>query len=242
MNKDLIHSRFAKTLSSYDENAKIQKIMAKKLLEFSEKKSYPKILEIGCGTGFLTDILSNNTEWKSYTALDIVGECRDYISQINPEIEFIEADIEDYLKNSSEKFDLIISNAALQWVNDFETTVRTLKHMLNPDGHLLFSTFGKENFREIYSLLGTGLDYYSPKEIEDLFKDLDIKTEEEIHVMGFKTPMEILKHLKLTGVNAIENTRWTKSDLAKFEKGYSNLCPVRPTLTYNPIYIKIHSD
>lgn len=242
MNKDLIHSRFAKTLPSYDENAKIQKIMAKKLLEFSEKKSYPKILEIGCGTGFLTDILSNNTEWKSYTALDIVGECREYISQINPEIEFIEADIEDYLKNSSEKFDLIISNAALQWVNDFETTVRTLKNMLNPDGHLLFSTFGKENFREIYSLLGTGLDYYSPKEIEDLFKDLDIKTEEEIHVMGFKTPMEILKHLKLTGVNAIENTSWTKSDLSKFEKGYSNLCPIRPTLTYNPIYIKIHSD
>ena len=216
MNKDLIHSRFAKTLSSYDEN--------------------------GCGTGFLTDILSNNTAWKSYTALDIVGECRDYISQINPEIEFVEADIEDYLKNSSEKFDLIISNAALQWVNDFETTVRTLKNMLNPDGHLLFSTFGKENFREIYSLLGTGLDYYSPKEIEDLFKDLDIKTEEEIHVMGFKTPKEVLKHLKLTGVNAIENTSWTKSDLAKFEKGYSNLCPVRPTLTYNPIYIKISSN
>lgn len=239
MNKSLIHSRFAKTLSSYDENAKIQKIMAKKLLDYSDKNYYPKILEIGCGTGFLTGIVSNKIKWDCYTAVDIVEECRNYISEINPKITFIDADIEEYLKNSTEKFDLIISNAALQWVNSFEKTIRDLNSKLNPNGHLIFSTFGKENFREIYSLLGTGLEYYSSEEIKDIFKDLDISTEEEIHILGFSTPKEVLKHLKLTGVNAIESKAWTKSDLSSFEKGYSNLCPIRPTLTYNPIYIKI---
>ena len=239
MNKNLIHSRFAKNLSSYDEKAITQKIMAKKLLEFSEGKSYSKILEIGCGTGLLTNLLSENTKWENYIAIDIVGECQDYISKINNNIEFIEADIEDYLKDSSEKFDLIISNAALQWVNDFETTVRNLHKMLNSGGQLLFSTFGIENFREIYHILGTSLNYYSSKELKELFRDLQPNIEEEIHIMSFKTPKEVLQHLKLTGVNAIENKSWTKSDLTKFEKGYSNLCPIRPTLTYHPIYIKI---
>ena len=32
---------------------------------------------------------------------------------------------------------------------------------------------------------------------------------------------------------------WTKKDLIKFENGYKNFCSKRPTLTYNPIYIKI---
>ncbi len=239
MNKGLIHSRFAKTLPSYDENAKIQKIMAKRLLDFTDTNTYPKILEIGCGTGLLTGLISNNVNWEKYTAVDIVGECKKYIDKINPNIEFFEADIEKYIDDTDKKYDLIISNAALQWVNNFETTVRKLKKMLNQNGTLIFSTFGKENFREIYNLLGTGLNYYSSRELSELFKDLDIKLDEEIHVMSFKTPKDVLQHLKLTGVNAIESKGWTKSDLIKFEKGYSNLCPIRPTLTYHPIYIKI---
>ena len=40
MNKELINSRFAKTLSTYDENAIIQQRMAVRLLEFlKENKS-----------------------------------------------------------------------------------------------------------------------------------------------------------------------------------------------------------
>ena len=32
----------------------------------------------------------------------------------------------------------------------------------------------------------------------------------EIHIMAFETPKDVLKHLQLTGVNAIENKSWTK--------------------------------
>ena len=54
MNKELIQSRFSKNLASYNEQAKIQKRMAEKLISFAEKKEYHSVLEIGCGTGFLT--------------------------------------------------------------------------------------------------------------------------------------------------------------------------------------------
>lgn len=239
MNKDLIQSRFSKNLTSYNEQAKIQKRMAEKLVSFTEKKEYLSILEIGCGTGFLTQNISKCINFCNYKAIDIVPECEKYISEINPKINFIADDIENYLNTKNENFDLIISNASLQWVNDFENTIHVLKKCLNKDGELIFSTFGKENFREIYHAIGASLNYYSQKDLIQMFCDFNISTDEEIHIMSFATPKDVLKHLQATGVNAIENVSWTKKDLIKFENAYSNLCSKRPTLTYNPIYVKI---
>jgi malonyl-ACP O-methyltransferase BioC len=236
MNKDLIRTRFAKNLESYNQNAKIQKLMAKKLVQIANKKSYSKILEIGCGTGFLTDLINTNFNFEKYKAIDIVEECEPFISKINNSIEFLPTDIETYLSQDNETFDLIISNAALQWVNNFEEIINNLKTKLNNGGELVFSTFGKENFREIYFLLGVSLDYFSSQELEKMF---DAKVEEEIHVMMFNSPKEVLKHLKSTGVIAIENKKWTKKDLIQFENGYNSLCATKPTLTYHPMYIQI---
>ena len=83
--------------------------------------------------------------------------------------------------------------------------------------------------------MGTSLNYYSPEELRQIIQNSSI--EQEVHIMAFNSPKDVLKHLQLTGVNAIENTSWTKSDLIKFENGYKNLCN-KPTLTYNPIYVR----
>lgn len=237
MNKELIHKRFGKNLDNYNKNAKIQMIMAEKLFNYINNKKPVSVLEIGCGTGFLTKIAAKNLDFEKYTAVDIVEECESYISEIDKKISFYPCDIEDLLKDSQEKFDLIISNASLQWVDDFEKVVKALQSRLNRHGELVFSTFGKENFREIYYVLGTSLKYYSTAELQELFPQCEIYS--EIHIMAFKNPKEVLKHLRLTGVNAIEHKIWTRGDLMKFENGYKNICATRPTLTYNPVYVRI---
>ena len=153
INKELVHDRFAKNLDNYNENAKIQKRMAERLLTFVKNRSPKKVLEIGCGTGFLTKQINENLKFESYRAIDIVEECKTYIQEISQNIIFTPADIENFLKENNETFDLIISNASLQWVEDFEGVINSLKNRLNPNGELVFSTFGNENFREIYHVI-----------------------------------------------------------------------------------------
>lgn len=236
MNKDLIHSRFAKHLKDYKDNAKIQKIMAEKLISFCSQKEYKNILEIGCGTGFLTEQAVKNLKFENYTAIDIVEDCEPFIKKIDERISFICEDIEKY-NNTLYDQDLIIANASLQWTENFIETVNNLVKHLNKGGELIFSTFGKENFREFFYIMGTSLEYYSETELKQIFSDAIIYPP-EIHIMSFNEPKDVLKHLKLTGVNAIENTVWTKKDLKRFEQEYSSICGNKITLTYNPLYLK----
>ena len=55
----------------------------------------------------------------------------------------------------------------------------------------------------------------------------------------FSSPKDVLQHIKYTGVNGIESTRWTKKDLLRFttefEKFYSE--NVGYSLTYHPVYV-----
>lgn len=239
MNKELIKKRFAKNLNTYNANARIQEQMAEKLLSFADKNEYKNILEIGCGTGLLTQKAVKKFSFTNYIANDIVENCKDYAQAISPDIKFVCQDAEYLIKNDSNKYDLIISNAVFQWIENFEEFIFELINKLNPGGTLLFSTFGTENFREIYHVLGKTLPYKSEKDYKEIFKTQALTIEEEIRILAFTSSKDILKHIKSTGVNALSETYWTKTDLSNFEKGYNNFCSGTPTLTYNPIYIKI---
>ena len=238
VNKDLIKKRFSRKLDTYNDNAKIQKKMAEKLAELVTEPECNSVLEIGCGTGLLTALAKQKLSFQKYVAIDIVPECEEYIKQVNPQAEFVPSDIESYIEGS-EMFDLIISNASLQWVENLSNIVDKLVQKLNKGGTLIFSTFGIENFREIYYVLGKTLTYYSKQELEEKLSKHNPMIEEEIRVMAFKTPKDVLKHIQNTGVNALSAESWTKNDLMNFEKEYNIFCANHPTLTYHPLFVKI---
>ena len=242
MNKTLMIKRFAKNLEHYNDNAKIQKQMAEKLLSFINKCKFDSVLEIGCGTGLMTSLAVNKISYKKYIANDIVPDCEKFIKNIDSNIEVRIGDVETIIKNSCEKYDLIISNASFQWIEDLESFIETLINRLKPNGILLFSTFGMENLREIRYITGKGLNYYSYSELCNLLKNSKYRAEEEIRVINFKTPSDVLKHLKYTGVNSISSEQWTKKDLKSFENEYNNFCSNRPSLTYHPIYVMIEKN
>jgi len=195
MNKNLIQKRFAKNLNTYNDNAKIQKIMAEKLVSLSARKDYDSILEIGCGTGLLTEKVLKNFTFKTYTANDIVADCKEYIDKLSDRINFVHADIEKIIRNSTHKYDLIISNATFQWIENFEEFLLSLLSKLKPGGTLLFSTFGPENFREIFYITGKTLAYKSCDEYKSILDNFNHYIEEETHVLAFKSAKDVLNIL-----------------------------------------------
>ena len=215
---------------------KFKKSWLKNLYHYQPEKI---MIEIGCGTGLLTEKVLKNFTFKTYTANDIVADCKEYIDKLSDRINFVHADIEKIIRNSTHKYDLIISNATFQWIENFEEFLLSLLSKLKPGGTLLFSTFGPENFREIFYITGKTLAYKSCDEYKSILDNFNHYIEEETHVLAFKSAKDVLKHLKYTGVNALDSNSWTKADMLKFETGYSTICSTSPTLTYNPLYIRI---
>ncbi|EDO9528420.1 peroxide stress protein YaaA [Campylobacter coli] len=138
---------------------------------------------------------------------------------------------------SKQKFDLITSNASLQWL-DLKQVLPTLANMLNKKGILLLSTFGEMNLKEIKQSTSLGLKYFSTKELEQIFKPYfsDIKITEEIVNLEFQNALEVFRHLKLSGVNSLGFYRLNKQFLKEFEEKFQN------KLTYHPIFILCKKD
>jgi len=230
LDKNLIEKKFKNSIEFYDDNAIIQEKMAKKLVSLINRTNFNNILEIGSYSGILTKKIIKKFDFENYLALDIVDSF-EKIKSLSPKIKFQKEDVESF--KTKEKFNLIIANASLQWCNDFSVTIEKLKSYLAQDGILALTTFASDNFFEIRESFNISLDYKTIEEIEKIFKNS--KIEQEIHTLQFKSPNELLKHLKLTGVNAISkntlNYKEIKKSMEILDKKFQN------KLTYKPVYI-----
>lgn len=238
VNPKLIKNQFEKSLETYNENAVVQQIMAQKLvsgLSFISAK-FNNILELGSGTGLLTTELVKNISFEKYFANDLVEKSKKYVTKIVPDAIF-------YIGNAqkikpSAKMDLIVSNAMFQWFKNLDKLVSSYKNFLNKDGILAFSTFSKDNFKEIRDLCGLSLEYKTCDEIvKILSKDFEIlHCEEFTQVLEFSNPLELLAHMKNTGVNSLNTKRWTFKEVKDFCDNYKSKYP-KITLTYSPVII-----
>lgn len=236
INPKLIKTQFEKSLDTYNQNALVQKIMAEKLIEelTKIKKDFTNILELGSGAGLLTKELVKKINFQTYSANDLVEKSKNFVNDIIPNMTFYCGNAQKI--KPSKKMDLIISNAMFQWFNDLDKISLNYKNILNTDGILAFSTFSKENFKEIRNLTGLSLEYKSLNEITKIFeKNYKILHSEEFtYKMNFSNPLELLAHMKNTGVNSLTAKHWTFKEVKEFCDNYKNTYP-EITLTYSPI-------
>ncbi|WP_243556167.1 malonyl-ACP O-methyltransferase BioC [Priestia megaterium] len=154
INKQLLKKRFNNHAKTYDAYADVQKSMANQLIDQLSTNFFNQeiaILEIGCGTGYLTQLLCEKFPKAAITAVDLSSGMMELAKKKVTEdrVSFICGDIEEI--SIEGHYDLIISNATFQWFNSLHTTIKNLYKQLKPTGNLLFSTFGNRTFQELHS-------------------------------------------------------------------------------------------
>ena len=137
-----------------------------------------------------------------------------------------------------EELEDLYYKAALAGFENLENISLHYKNILNKEGILAFSTFSPENFREIKELTGLSLNYKSTKEIKNIFeKNYDIlHIKEFTHTLNFSNPLELLAHMKNTGVNSLTAQHLTFKEVKEFCENYIKKYP-QITLTYSPIIV-----
>lgn len=243
MNKKLIAGRFGKAMNSYNGEAIIQEQIATRMICLLERyRTAPggKVIEVGCGTGHFSRMLFRSLQPRELLLNDICTDmhiCLDGF--LSEKVRFCPGDAEQLAFPSDQ--DLIVSCSVLQWFVSPERFFKRCHRFLSEGGLLAFSTFGKENMKEITSITGNSLPYRSKAELEQsLSADYHlVYSQEETMTLSFDSPLEVLHHLKRTGVTAMKETFWTKRDLRAFCERYTeqfsnggSVC-----LTYHPIYI-----
>lgn len=242
INKDLVKFRFKKSLKTYDNSAVIQKETAKILTDkvlSNCGKNFDKVFEFGAGTGFLSRNITDKISFKEYYANDIIEESEYCIKNIINNAKFLAGDIEKI--ELEQNFDLILSNAVMQWIVDTDELLTKLHRNLKDDGYFAFTTFGEQNFREIKETTGVSLNYLKSETLKEKCSHLFdiIHFEESLKTLCFDTPADVLKHIKYSGTNGIVNLNWSVSKLREFDSFYRNSFSIndKVMLTYNPVYV-----
>ncbi|MDJ0508033.1 MAG: methyltransferase domain-containing protein [Crocosphaera sp.] len=156
--KQKIANNFSKGVDNYLENSQVQKKCAEKLLKIAQNYTncLPNgpILEIGCGTGFVTQGLIKEFPNQFLDIIDISPEMLNYCAenlQITKAqkkyIQFRTMDGEQ-LKEEKNTYAAIVSSFTVQWFQDIVNSLNRLINTLKPQGILLISFPNDQSFPE----------------------------------------------------------------------------------------------
>nr|WP_288812324.1 malonyl-ACP O-methyltransferase BioC [uncultured Sphingobacterium sp.] len=249
MDKQRITSRFSKAASTYQSAAIVQRQVAEKmitLLQGTVPLRAEKVLEIGCGTGIFSRLLLQRLLPKQLflndISLEMITQVMAMVRSQHRSIQcsFICGDAEIY--PLPKQLDLITSCSTIQWFENPAAFFARCHTLLHADGILAFSTFGEENMREISTTTQVGLTYSSKSSLVAALLALDYEilfAAEELIRLYFDTPLQVLRHLKQTGVTGIKSQSWTKGKLQTYCTVYTARYAVKTqvSLTYHPVYI-----
>lgn len=154
IDKDSVAARFGARAHSYEAATPVQEAMAGTLMERIQRhfagRAVRHVLELGCGTGRLTRQLDARLHPARLTAIDIAPDMVAHARAASPCAEYLVADAEDYLQHlGGGEFDLVVSNATIQWFDRPEAALRKAHESLAPGGLLAVATFAERTFQEL---------------------------------------------------------------------------------------------
>ena len=165
--KTAVASAFGSAAETYDADAHLQRLVAVRLSQEISALSLtaaPRLLEIGCGTGFLSHHLLADRPDAHAVITDLsplmVARCRRRLEAVSPQACFLVMDGERpclHPNSDDEGFDLICSSLALQWFDSPGDALASWAELLRPGGYMVFATLAADSlieWQDAHSALG----------------------------------------------------------------------------------------
>jgi trans-aconitate 2-methyltransferase len=174
-----------------------------------------RVIDVGCGPGNSTEVLRQRWPGAEITGLDSSAEMIADARSALPEGLWVQADAATFEPEA--RYDLVFSNAALQWIPDHETLIPRLLEWINDDGVLamqlpanhgspihraLLDTAASEPFAEVCAGCGSLLEYRTPGFYYDLLAARARRVEmwESIYYHEMPDHSSLIEWYKSTGM------------------------------------------
>jgi malonyl-CoA O-methyltransferase len=240
-----VKHQFDRSAKTYHQFGLIQYHVAKILAEWIDTH-HPLILDIGAGSGFLSNLLRVNSE--KVFLMDI---SYDLLIQATRHVEHrIQGDF-NQLPFASQVCDAATANMALHWAQDFNLALRETHRVLRPGGMLYFSVPLTQTFHELYQAgqaLNINQNYFptlqqiiASVEQENFIVE---RAEEDSWQLCFDSIDKVLRSMKATGVTHVNKPTHQalrgKNFLNQLEQAYQAMktCFDQLPLTYHVGFIK----
>jgi len=194
--KARMRARFARHAATYERHAGLQRAIAARLASHLPAHESPHLLEIGCGTGFLTRHLLERYPDGHLLVTDIAPEM---VAACQTNFEGAAkarfAVLDGEAPPGDTRFDLIVSSMVLQWFDDPSRGLERLRARLSPGGVLLYAASGPDFLREwtaVMRELGFALDDPPTAALPGVF-------DEERTPVAYGSARDLLSELRGTG-------------------------------------------
>lgn len=190
-------SGFERAAHSYDAAAVLQREVGERLLERLDliKMTPQRVIDLGCGTGKITEQLLKRYKKAHITGLDLALSMVEVTRQQGGLLRKpagICADVAQ-LPLQANSIDMMTSNLMLQWCNDLPAVFSELGQALRPEGLLMFSTFGPDTLKELRSSWGQVDGYTHTSKFVDMHDVGDALLQ-----AGFRDPVMDMEVITLT--------------------------------------------
>lgn len=229
MRHQIIAQNFSKAAKSYDNYAIFQQHMAQKLVD---NIHYPPstILDIGCGTGYVSWLLRKKFPNCQNILIDISAEMLKYAQKnLDAQAYYICCSADDILQITDickkHNVSLIVSNLCIQWIPNGLDIINTYQKL----APTFLTTLLKPSFHEWYQ----SIQIMRPKFVPPIhfFDHNDIQTQEDYKI-SYPSAREFLKAQNFLGTLTHHNPPLSITELRKacqiFEEKYNS------TITYAP--------
>lgn len=215
LDKTKIKQSFGNASKTYDSVAELQRNVGRDLLQaFLPQNLTGNVVDLGCGTGFLTQTLLPHC--KNLIAVDLVlPMLQTTREKLRDSVNYVCADAEQ-LPFSTESIDTIFSNLALQWCLPIDQALKELHRVLVKDGELVFSTFGSNTLHELKEAWANVddsahvNDFYTAPQLQSALEKagfVSIEIKNQAYISRYDSVLDLMRELKHIGAHNVNSQR-----------------------------------